>query len=106
MQDGFGQALMRRTLGELELAQGDPEAAREHLDHAMQWWNALALPVWRARTLRDLASVHEALGDPVGAREAWEQALAIFREHGSREATEPKLPQAPLKDDLEVSFRA
>jgi DNA-binding SARP family transcriptional activator len=106
MQDGFGQALMRRTLGELELAAGNPAEALRHLEHAVQWWNALSLPVWRARTLRDLASAHEALGDAASAGAAWDEALAIFRTHGSREATEPRrTPQTGLKNDLEVSFR-
>lgn len=57
MQDGFGQALVLRTLGELELAEGRLVEARRFLDRALEWWDALALPVWRARTLRDLSLV-------------------------------------------------
>ncbi|WP_199441998.1 AfsR/SARP family transcriptional regulator [Umezawaea beigongshangensis] len=106
MQDGFGQALMRRTLGELELAAGNPGEASRHLEHAVQWWNALSLPVWRARTLRDLASAHDALGDAASARATWDEALAIFHLHGSREATEPgRTAHTALKNGLEVSFR-
>ncbi|MEV0678568.1 BTAD domain-containing putative transcriptional regulator [Actinosynnema sp. NPDC050436] len=79
MQDNFGQALVLRTLGELESAAGRAEPARQYLEQALKWWDALGLPVWRARTLRDLA----ALGDD-GAEEARE----IFTRHGCREAHE------------------
>jgi tetratricopeptide (TPR) repeat protein len=95
MQDGFGQALLLRTLGELEQAVGRPEVAHRYLERSLQWWDALSLPVWRARTLRDLASVLAALGDRHGADQAWTEALAIFERHGSREAREPR-PQSAL----------
>lgn len=92
MQDGFGQALVLRTLGELELAAGDLAEARRRLEHALRWWDALALTVWRARTLRDLAAVLDASGE--SGQAAWEEALTIFRAHGNREALEPRLPAA------------
>lgn len=95
MQDGFGQALLLRTLGELEQAVGRPEVAHRYLERSLQWWDALSLPVWRARTLRDLASVLVALGDRPEADRVWAEALAIFERHGSREAREPR-PQSVL----------
>ncbi|WP_394613204.1 BTAD domain-containing putative transcriptional regulator [Lentzea sp. JNUCC 0626] len=94
MQDGFGQALMLRTLGELELAEGRLDEAREHLEQSLRWWDALALPLFRARTLRDLAM----LGD----RAAWTEALAIFQRFGAREAREEE-PQIRSSDRLEAS---
>ncbi|MEU3648672.1 BTAD domain-containing putative transcriptional regulator [Lentzea sp. NPDC034063] len=93
MQDGFGQALVLRTLGELDLAQGRRHEAREHLERALRWWEALSLPLFRARTLRSLAE----LGDQA----AWDEALAIFRQHGAREAFEGE-PQIRPSDRLEV----
>ncbi|MFD9738328.1 BTAD domain-containing putative transcriptional regulator [Umezawaea sp. NPDC059074] len=95
MQDGFGQALLLRTLGELEHAAGRPDVAHRYLERSLQWWDALSLPVWRARTLRDLSAVLAALGDQDGADGAWTEALVIFERHGSREAREPR-PESVL----------
>ncbi|MFC4856947.1 AfsR/SARP family transcriptional regulator [Actinophytocola glycyrrhizae] len=89
MQDGFGQALMLRTLGELDLVAGRLVEARHFLDHALQWWAALSLPVWRARTLRDLSMVLAGLGEHDTADATWAEAQDLFRHHGTREAREP-----------------
>ncbi|GAA0625320.1 BTAD domain-containing putative transcriptional regulator [Kutzneria viridogrisea] len=89
VQDGFGQALMLRTLGERELADGRAEAALDYLDRAVQWWSGLDLPLWRARTLRDVASAQALAGDSAAAETTWQEALATFRQYGSREAGEP-----------------
>ncbi|MET8761016.1 BTAD domain-containing putative transcriptional regulator [Lentzea sp. NPDC004782] len=98
MQDGFGQALMLRTLGEMDLAEGRFVEAHRHLDRALQWWDALSLPVWRARTLRDLATTLDGLGERADADRAWTEALGVFRLHGCREAREPRrLPVAGLR---------
>lgn len=102
MQDGFGQALVLRTLGELDLAAGRYAAARRHLDRALQWWDALGLPVWRARTLRDLAATLDGLGESVAADRAWAEALGVFELHGCREAREPRRVPAPGPRVLEV----
>ncbi|GHF94130.1 MULTISPECIES: AfsR/SARP family transcriptional regulator [Amycolatopsis] len=91
MDDGFGQGLMLRTLGELELALGDPEAATRYLTRSLAWWQALDLPVWQARTSRDLAVAAALLGDRRRAGELRAAALAVFERHGCREATEPLL---------------
>ena len=90
MQDGFGQALMLRTLGELDLASGRLVEARHFLDRSLQWWQALSLPVWRARTLRDLSLVLVGLGEPGPADDAWAEAHRLFVQHGTREAREPR----------------
>ncbi|WP_326957012.1 AfsR/SARP family transcriptional regulator [Amycolatopsis sp. NBC_01286] len=99
MQDGFGQALVLRTLGELELARDAPEAARRYLELALTWCDALSLPLWRARNLRDLAVALAALGRPAEADAAYAEALSLFDGHGAREAGEPRVappPEAPL----------
>ncbi|MER6693380.1 AfsR/SARP family transcriptional regulator [Streptomyces minutiscleroticus] len=61
MQDGFGQALTLRTLGELDLATGRPQHAIDHLNRSLQWWTALDLPTWQTRTLRDLTTARAEL---------------------------------------------
>ncbi|MDQ0809559.1 DNA-binding SARP family transcriptional activator/Tfp pilus assembly protein PilF [Streptomyces sp. B3I7] len=87
-QDRFGVALVLRTLGECHLATGDTDAAREPLERALADWEALRLPVWRARTAWDLAGVWAADGRAEEARAARAEALAVFRELGCREARE------------------
>ncbi|RDI19289.1 AfsR/SARP family transcriptional regulator [Lentzea flaviverrucosa] len=99
LQDGFGQALVLRTLGELELARGRPEEACRQLGLSLQWWDALSLPLWRARSLRDMAVAHRVLGRPAEAGRAWDEARALFVRHGSREATELS-PPLPGSQDL------
>ena len=96
MQDGFGQALVLRTLGELDLASGRLAEARRFLDHSLQWWDALSLPVWRARTLRDLSLVHAGLGEQAAADEVWTRARDLFVEFGTREAREPRPAPATI----------
>ncbi|MFK4101170.1 BTAD domain-containing putative transcriptional regulator [Streptomyces sp. NPDC019531] len=87
-QDRFGEALVLRTLGEWHLAAGDSEGAREPLERALSGWEALGLPLWRARTLWDLAEVFEAEGELGVASGARAEAMVVFRELGAREARE------------------
>lgn len=88
MQDGFGQALVLRTLGELELARDRPREACDYLEMSLHWWDALALPLWRARSLRDLADALDALCRAEEARNTRAEAFTLFARHGSREAGE------------------
>ncbi len=81
-------ALVLRTLGECHLASGDTEAAREPLELALAGWEALGLPVWRARTAWDLAEVWSTDGKEEETRAARAGALAVFRELDCREARE------------------
>jgi hypothetical protein len=53
--DRFGVALIERTIGEHHLAAGRHLPAREHLNRSVTLWDKLGLPLFRARTLRDLA---------------------------------------------------
>ncbi|WP_328751234.1 tetratricopeptide repeat protein [Streptomyces sp. NBC_00285] len=87
-QDRFGVALVLRTLGEWHLAAGDAGGAREPLERALSAWEALRLPLWRARTLWDLAEVREAEGDERAATDARAEAMGVFRELDAREARE------------------
>ncbi|MFJ4617015.1 AfsR/SARP family transcriptional regulator [Streptomyces sp. NPDC088812] len=91
-QDTFGEALVLRTLGECRLAARDLDAAEEALRRALALWDGLGLPLWRARTLRDLATVARGRGDDASAEAARAEAQAVFRRLGSREAAETGRP--------------
>jgi DNA-binding SARP family transcriptional activator/predicted negative regulator of RcsB-dependent stress response len=80
-QDRFGVALVTRTLGELALATGDLDEAAASLAKALAMWTELGLPLWQARTLRDLAA---ATDDAT----RWDQAMALFAQTDAREAAE------------------
>lgn len=79
--DRFGVALVTRTTGELALAQGRLADARDLLTDALARWTALGLPIWRARTLRDLAAAESDEG-------RWRQCIDLFTALGSRELRE------------------
>ena len=80
-QDRFGIALVTRTLGEYALATGDLPAATTHLRTALTLWTELDLPLWQARTMRDLAAAT--------ADEAmWASAVSLFGTLDAREAGE------------------
>ncbi|GAA3024557.1 AfsR/SARP family transcriptional regulator [Actinokineospora globicatena] len=85
--DRFGVALMTRTLGELALAEGETQAAAGLLVDALGKWTELRLPLWQARTLRDLAAA-EVDTDPALADAHWARAVALFAEAGTREVAE------------------
>ncbi|WP_241740789.1 BTAD domain-containing putative transcriptional regulator [Streptomyces sp. L2] len=91
-RDRFGEALVLRTLGEAHLADGDPAGAREPLERALALWEELRLPLWRARTLWDMAQARAASGEEEEEEEAARgdraEALAVFRALGCREAME------------------
>ncbi|SDC76394.1 AfsR/SARP family transcriptional regulator [Actinokineospora iranica] len=81
--DRFGVALMTRTLGEAHLALGDRALAADVLGAALRGWEDLGLPLWQARTLRDLAAADPALADA-----HWRRATALFAASAGREAAE------------------
>ncbi|WP_330291057.1 AfsR/SARP family transcriptional regulator [Streptomyces sp. NBC_00576] len=87
-QDMFGEALVLRTIGEWHLAASDWETATETLRQALDLWDKLELPLWRARTLRDLARAARARGAAGTGRELEEEAYSVFLRLGSREALE------------------
>jgi tetratricopeptide (TPR) repeat protein len=79
--DRFGVALMTRTLGELALAQGRDQEAADLLQDALNQWTVLGLPIWQARTMRDLAAATADDG-------MWSRARELFASLGAREAGE------------------
>lgn len=85
-QDVFGEALVLRTLGEWHLAASDWDTATETLRQSLVLWDKLQLPLWRARTLRDLAHAALAQGRTATAREFEQEAHEVFRRLGTREA--------------------
>lgn len=86
--DRFGVALIERTIGEQHLAAGRAGAAREHLDTSVALWDRLGLPLFRARTLRDLAAAHDLAGAHAEADRLRAEALAVFARFGTREYAE------------------
>ncbi|MEJ2853473.1 MULTISPECIES: AfsR/SARP family transcriptional regulator [unclassified Saccharothrix] len=86
-KDRFGVALTTRTLGEFALARGDAGGAAALLSEALDLWRELRLPVWEARTLRDLAAATVAT-DAEAAREQWARATALAADLGLREREE------------------
>jgi hypothetical protein len=87
-----------RTIGELHLADGSLSRAQEFLTQARDQFDALDLPLFRARAERDLAAVHERAGDPDAAGRFRDAALATFAALGSREHLELTNPVAAPTD--------
>lgn len=91
-QDGLGEGLVLRTIGELHLAEGRPGEAEPPLLEAIATWEGLGVPLFRARAQRDLAVVYATLGDGARAADLCSSALAVFQELESRERDEPAPP--------------
>ncbi|WP_168211546.1 tetratricopeptide repeat protein [Actinosynnema sp. ALI-1.44] len=85
--DRFGIALVTRTLGEVHLASGDYPAARQTLETALALWTELDLPLWQARTLRDLAA-STVTDDQAAADAHWARARALVDGTEARESAE------------------
>jgi len=86
--DRWGEAITTRTLGELDLAEGRLVDAERELRVAARTWEALDLPLARARTLRDLARLHRRRDEQEQARRLTAEARDIFRQYGAREFDE------------------
>ncbi|WP_246203908.1 AfsR/SARP family transcriptional regulator [Streptomyces tailanensis] len=87
--DRFGEALTVRTLGECALAEGRLADADRLLTASAALWAVLALPLPRARALRNLSAVRAALGDADGAAALRAEAMAVFTTCEARERYEP-----------------
>ncbi|BBC36484.1 AfsR family transcriptional regulator [Streptomyces graminofaciens] len=87
--DRFGEALTMRTLGECALAEGRLEEADQRLVTSVALWDVLGLPLNRARALRNLSTVREALGDTAGAAALRAEAMEVFTLCEARERLEP-----------------
>jgi hypothetical protein len=88
MGDRWGQAVTLRTLGELHLADARLDDAAACLAAAMELWNGMEAPLWRARTQYTQALLHEVRGQTTTATALRQQALSIFRTYGAREYAE------------------
>jgi DNA-binding SARP family transcriptional activator len=86
--DRWGEGLTERTLGELHLSAGRLDAAERHFDAALRIWDALDIPLFRARTLRDIALMCEARGASAAASLAWAESVETFKVYGAREYAE------------------
>ncbi|NRQ35398.1 tetratricopeptide repeat protein [Nonomuraea sp. NN258] len=86
MGDRWGQAITLRTLGELHLADGRLDDAEACLASAIELWEAMEAPLWRARTERDVALLLRARG--LDAADVLARAVRTFHDHGAREYTE------------------
>ncbi|GAA3818114.1 BTAD domain-containing putative transcriptional regulator [Streptomyces phyllanthi] len=95
-QDRFGETITLRTLGECALADGRLTEAEQQLKTAVVGWEELDLRLPRARALRDLATVREALGDEAGAAALRTEAMGMFTACEARERYEP-WPRAPRR---------
>jgi DNA-binding SARP family transcriptional activator/tetratricopeptide (TPR) repeat protein len=93
--DQWGEAFVLRTRGELHLAAGRWAAADADLTESRRRWIALDVPLFRARTERDLAALRTAEGNPSAAEELRSTAMETFRIYGAREYRE-----LGLTDDL------
>ncbi|WP_327724023.1 AfsR/SARP family transcriptional regulator [Streptomyces europaeiscabiei] len=88
-EDRFGEALTLRTLGECALADGRLADAEGLLTASAALWGVLALPLPRARALRNLSVVRAALGDQAGADALRAEAMGVFNACEARERHEP-----------------
>ncbi len=86
--DRHGQGLTLRTFGEFHLARGRPADAEEALTASLAIWDGMEAPLWRARTVRDLAEVHARRGEAGQAARLLADATRVFREHHAREYSE------------------
>ena len=86
--DQWGMAFMLRTRGELHLAAGRLAEAEADLTDSIARWVALDVPLWRARSERDLATLRAAQGDLATAAALRSSAMETFRAYRAREYSE------------------
>jgi ATP/maltotriose-dependent transcriptional regulator MalT len=77
-------AAAARCRGLLRAAEGDADKAFSAFEHALEELRARPFPLEQARTLLCLGTTRRQAGQKKAAREALEQALAIFDELGAR----------------------
>ena len=83
-EEPLGRGGAARCRGLLAAAEGNPTAAFEAFDRALAELDAHPYPLERGRTLLCLGTVRRQAQQKKAAREALEQALAIFEELGAR----------------------
>ena len=77
-QDQYGAALALCTRAKLRNRSREPECAVDDLRAAERIWHRLGMPLWQARTLRDLGDTETALGRGEQAATAWKLALSLL----------------------------
>lgn len=73
-----GEAAALQLLGELDLAAGEPAAARDRLAAALDLQRAIGLPLGEARSLAGLAAAERRLGRLEAARGRFEEAVGVI----------------------------
>jgi DNA-binding SARP family transcriptional activator/tetratricopeptide (TPR) repeat protein len=76
--DHYGQAVSLNTWARLHTQLGRPDLAANDLHDAVQAWHRLRMPVWEARSLRDLGDIQAEIVSPKAAAATWRQALATL----------------------------
>ncbi|GIG69193.1 AfsR/SARP family transcriptional regulator [Phytomonospora endophytica] len=93
--DEYGAVATWDSLGQIHLKTGAHTRALECVKAAVALAGRVGGEVLLARTYEGLAEVHRTMGDPASARDAWNRALAIHREHktGADRAIRRKLAE-------------
>jgi CHAT domain-containing protein/tetratricopeptide (TPR) repeat protein len=73
-----GEAAALQLLGELDLAAGEPAAARDRFAAALDLQRAIGLPLGEARSLAGLAAAERRLGRLEPARGRFEEAVGVI----------------------------
>ncbi len=76
-EDQFGTALALCTEAKLHRQTGHPGPAANGLEAAAQMWHRLGMPLWEARTLRDLGDLYAEIGATSAAASSWQRALKL-----------------------------
>jgi hypothetical protein len=88
MGDRWGEAMVLRTMGELDLAADRLDESAKWLSAALEIFRGQEASLFCARTLRDIAALELARGDRAAAETARAEALRTFRTFGAREYDE------------------
>ncbi|MEV0674993.1 BTAD domain-containing putative transcriptional regulator [Actinosynnema sp. NPDC050436] len=80
-----GEADLLACLGHIDHHTGRHEQAVRHYRRALVLYRALGHSYELANTLDGIGHPHAALGRPGGAREAWEEAVALYEDQGRQD---------------------
>lgn len=81
-QDRYGQADSLDSLGSLASHTGEHTTALDHYRGALALWHDLDNTYRRADTLAAIGEAHAVLCQPPAAREAWQEAIDLYRDQG------------------------
>ncbi|GAA3837541.1 BTAD domain-containing putative transcriptional regulator [Sphaerisporangium flaviroseum] len=93
-RDRWGEALTLRVLGQAHLVCGRLCEAESCLLESLALWDTMQTPLWRARTLHDLALLYRRRGEHERAEAADAEARKTFQDLGAREFHELFEPPA------------